>query len=907
MDTPSLESWHARLAELDDSSPWPGPVPLSMEQSALAVGRDEDERRIVNIVRSHALVVLHADSGVGKSSFLSAVARPALEERYRTFLIESWSDLPEEVGIDSAERQGAYPPLDVDRIFFERLFGRPPDTGFGDLGGEPDSPGPRRLGTYLENRYGRNAVLVLDQFEELIRDNPALFAAICSWIDQVVVHHKVRIIVSLRSEYEHQIRDLGRVRPALTRELRLEPIVEERDIRRVILGSPTSADMESPITPQAAEKVFQSWSQSLQSPSRHDPGLLQLQGLMYVLYHRARNGQSGLPIQAGDVDRFSVDALKAGDTVLDFALTKVVELKLAHCEEAGHKAGLDVALREGTKSIAQRCVGHLSSGGFKLVVRDRDLFNYALERERRVHGIAPGLAENEFAALVDATAGAYVTPGTHPDPSSLDAGTRETTSKSAHDWPEGFQPWEEDSDDVTSGHMMGMSPSLVMVEEVRRFLFAVEWLKAAHLVRSSGRQASQRMVALIHDGFANPLERWARDTSTTAEQAVNLLTAARGETFSWWHRPSGPAPVDVPTIESQVVANVRWRDCYVQASFKDATFVNCDFQGTRFDRCRFEGVVFLNCMLDGASIRNSQIVGSPSLGRPLFDAEPPSFQVDAPNTATAIRRYRGSADGQPSDAAPTTLFSETSGVPAIPLRELTSAQQERTKDWASQPGGVTLYGGRVYSLMIQHCDFTAGHSGAGQMAFCGISGSSLDFVDPADAKVTIFGSAIRGLSVTVNDETRRLRSTKNVQLHAEDSLLAGTWFGDELVGSADFSNCSLWQMWNNSQLTLGDSDAGLTVDITGSSYFGLVNVSSIDEHSPVLGSGAAPPVLSANGDDGSAKVVDRDGRSGREVNLARGPGSSMVDGANRMEYQAEPAAQEFERRRKGSRNSQPTP
>ena len=183
----------------------------------------------------------------------------------------------------------------------------------------------------------------------------------------------------------------------------------------------------------------------------------------------------------------------------------------------------------------------------------------------------------------------------------------------------------------------------------------------------------------------------------------------------------------------------------------------------------------------------------------------------------------------------------------------------------------------------------------------------MDFVDPADAKVTIFGSAIRGLSVTVNDETRRLRSTKNVQLHAEDSLLAGTWFGDELVGSADFSNCSLWQMWNNSQLTLGDSDAGLTVDITGSSYFGLVNVSSIDEHSPVLGSGAAPPVLSANGDDGSAKVVDRDGRSGREVNLARGPGSSMVDGANRMEYQAEPAAQEFERRRKGSRNSQPTP
>ena len=80
METPSLESWHARFVELDESSPWPGPVPLSVEQSALAVGREDDERRLVNIVRSHALVVLHADSGVGKSSFLSAVARPALKK-----------------------------------------------------------------------------------------------------------------------------------------------------------------------------------------------------------------------------------------------------------------------------------------------------------------------------------------------------------------------------------------------------------------------------------------------------------------------------------------------------------------------------------------------------------------------------------------------------------------------------------------------------------------------------------------------------------------------------------------------------------------------------------------------------------------------------------------------------------
>lgn len=903
METPSLESWHARFVELDESSPWPGPVPLSVEQSALAVGREDDERRLVNIVRSHALVVLHADSGVGKSSFLSAVARPALDDRYHTFQIEAWSDLPEQAEADGADGLKASELPDVDRIFFERLFGVPPYPGFDDLGGQPGSPGPRRLGSYLENHYGRNAVLILDQFEELIRDNPALFGSICTWIDQMVIHHKVRIVVSLRSEYEHQIRDLGRVRPALTRELRLEPIAEERDIRRVIRGSPRSADSDPSIEPEAAEKVFRCWTQSLQSPTRQEPGLLQLQGLMYVLYHRARNGPLGLPVRAGDVDQLSKEALESRETVLDFALTKVVELKLAHCEEASHASGLDVALREGTKSVAQRCVGHLSSGGFKLVVRDRDLFNYALERERRVHGLVSGLTEDEFKTLVDATAGGYVTPGTVPKSSSPTSTDHEAAAKSASDWPEEFQPWIEDVDEVTSGHMMGMSPSVVMVEEVRRFLFALEWLQSAHLVRSSGRQSSQRMVALIHDGFANPLERWARDTSTTAEQALTLLTAARGETFSWWARPNSSTSTGKPTIDKRVVANVRWRDCYVQASFKDTTFVNCDFQGTRFDGCRFEGVVFLNCMLDGASIRNSEIVGSPHLGSPVFDAEPPSFQVNAPNTAAAIRRYRG-ATGEPSgEAVPTTLFSETSGVPAIPLSTLTDSQNRRTKTWASQPGGITLYGGRVYSLMIQHCDFSPGSSGAGEMAFCGISGSSLDLVDPADAKVAIFGSAIRGLSVTVNDETRRLSSTRNVQLHAEDSLLAGTWFGDELVGSAIFTNCSLWQMWNNSQLATPDSDVGLEVVITESSYFGLVNVSSIDEHSPVLGSNAKPTVLSASGIDGSAKVVDRDGRSGREVNLARGQGSSMVEGANRMEYQAQPAAQEFNRRRKESATS----
>ena len=536
-------------------------------------------------------------------------------------------------------------------------------------------------------------------------------------------------------------------------------------------------------------------------------------------------------------------------------------------------------------------------------MRDSDLFTYALDRELRVH--RTNGAPDPFVEVARQVRSSLVSPGASEDEEAVEDEGYESA------WIGNVFPWECDPKEITSGPMMGMPPSTVMREEVRRFLFALEWLKLASLVRTSTPRPDQTMISLIHDGFSDPLERWARSSQATPTEAIYLLTAARGETFDWIDDNGEPGAVSsshTSTTESplepsdrffpRVIANVRWRDCRIAANFMNVTFVNCDFQGTRFEKCRFEGVVFLNCMLDGSSIRDSIIAGNVNAPRNSFSEEPPSFQVSGLHLSEELRQlseelcaYRGPVYSQSAALTPDSrlLFSETSGVPVLPTGELTKEQEARSREWRPEAGGLTLYGGRVYSLMIERCAFEDG----GTVALRAISGSSLDIVDPERATVVLDGSAIRGMSITVNDEDRRGPESRNVDLKATDSLLAGSWFGDELTGRLVFDNCSLWQLWNNSTLGTEGSDQGLHIEVLNCAYFGLVNAGLPDSESLVLGTVSEPEVLDVRPNDGSAELV---GGDGRHSNLTRSDGSSMVAGANRMEYQAQPAAKEFSRR-----------
>jgi len=86
-------------------------------------------------------------------------------------------------------------------------------------------------------------------------------------------------------------------------------------------------------------------------------------------------------------------------------------------------------------------------------------------------------------------------------------------------------------------------------------------------------------------------------------------------------------------------------------------------------------------------------------------------------------------------------------------------------DWAPQHGGLTMYGGRLSSLMVRSGRFRDG----GELALRHIAGSSLDITEQGPAKIQIFGSSIRGLSISrrlgVPDEDGEIDRSHGAKRH----------------------------------------------------------------------------------------------------------------------------------------------
>jgi len=64
-----------------DQKPYVGPRPFGRDEKDLFFGRDREARDLCSLVVAHPIVLLHADSGAGKSSLLNAGLIPLLEAR----------------------------------------------------------------------------------------------------------------------------------------------------------------------------------------------------------------------------------------------------------------------------------------------------------------------------------------------------------------------------------------------------------------------------------------------------------------------------------------------------------------------------------------------------------------------------------------------------------------------------------------------------------------------------------------------------------------------------------------------------------------------------------------------------------------------------------------------------------
>ncbi len=381
----TLEQWKKNFLD-KDTCPWRGPKPMEPGDDDLLVGRQDDRDRFAHEVLTHQLVILHGESGVGKSSLLNVgLVRDLTERGFQPIVCRNWT------------REAGSPDRPEDFVAAKVA------TELRSLGINVAEAAPQSMVEQLNANYGELAVLVLDQFEELIRHQRPFFKRAMDWVVELNSRYDIHVVISLRSEYVHRLKALNaQIRPFSMSTFELEALTAAEHIRDVMasgnpghFGSTASLGTEDAIpdpaapaiTLEAIELLLGEWSTIQETEfGSADVGLLHLQGALYALHARAKPG--GTAIRAEHVRQMIAAAAERHRDIFTLGLIESVSRKLDLCEEAcldeDPASSLDEFLIAGTREAVRRTAAHLSSGGFKLDREAWDLAQLALERELRI-------------------------------------------------------------------------------------------------------------------------------------------------------------------------------------------------------------------------------------------------------------------------------------------------------------------------------------------------------------------------------------------------------------------------------------------------------------------------------------------------------------------------------------------
>jgi hypothetical protein len=827
VDTTEFLAWRDKLREAEDACPWPGPRPLRQEDGyQMLAGRDLDREQFGHVVQNQRLILLGGESGVGKSSLLDAGLVPDLKSAgYTAIVCRNWGadvETDDEVFLAHAVHSALHPKLQAefaeDTSIFENL-----NTEFGDT-----------------------LVIIFDQFEELLRYNRDRKANISQILLRIHQRYAIRMVLSFRSEYLHELKEIeaGAASWDLAKYL-LNP-VEEKYAPRVIA---TTRDQDTTaIAPNVAAELAERWKAGRAdangaSGAVNRIGMLHLQAMLYALHDRARGGT----IDEHTFASMREDASREGssDAVLfAFGLQEAVSVKLRRCEVAASELGLDAYLVRGASTVLSRTAPHLSSGGYKLVHEAGDLAKLVLDDEidicvdilddgiERFEGDAKNDHDEPVSRMllaiaddalrdVDDELSADESDGVDGTPirrTDVGAALKESRSRLAEKADIGRQDDElswsalldrsqgaNSPNNPAAGPLRGLSPAAVLIEELRRFAWALVWLKESNLVRIT-RHGPHSMVSLIHDGFGDALIEWEQYFKERDRAwALYALTAPEGDSHEWhdgvaWNTQAGePATIENELCgtpdKPKVIANLCLKgNIILSARFANTVFVNCDFRQIKFQECSFEGVTFINCQLDGALLSDCTIIGQPAPGKDEPDDEGyENFVPDAPlfnipgaeSLARTFRQYR--QDG-PTDES--YLVSQEASQPAVAVDEPIS-ESSYWLDWAPAEGGLVVYGSRISALTIRGSKFQADSV----ISFRGVTGSGLDLAELADANFEFHRCLLRHVAFTSATKP----NLTNLRVAITFSVLVQWWFGDGFSGSVGAKRSRLVQVWNDSE------------------------------------------------------------------------------------------------------------
>jgi hypothetical protein len=592
---------------------WWGPRPL--DERTQLVGRERELDELYDRFRTYHVVTLTAESGVGKTSFVNAGLRPMLTSKtLNTFIPPglTWPEATSRAGIGQAT---AGAQTSADRLYRVTIGGRPDD--------------PRSHEEVLtELADGRPVVIVLDQFEELLRYQSNLGVELLRLVGRTARDLDVPHLVIARSEFGERLRPVE-VRGAAVWRLSLSELKDESVLRDIAIGPPAAADvtLEDPAT-----KLLCGWwsdarlvvaSQRVRSVGTEglaEIGLLHFQALLWSLGEWLGPREPGDRITAETLRRFvdhcasdrgPHETLANAETwLLQDALVEYVAVSAGRLADK-ETVTIDgserhIRWRNGPRLMLARVAPALTAAGFK--------------QPQTLHSLLPQGLGDELTARVASDL---------VETLQKDQENVRTPAERAEARVDAIRRHVGDFVSAGLASTWEDSSALAVVQEMIDCLHAALQAMSdpeVNILRAFERPG-EPIYELVHDGMGSALKQWARQVLDEPISVIGAIGRQRGRSVQvaridaamFGHLDDREVArwgdVDITRDASGGVSEVEIRGLGWPASatigthFANVRLTECDFSGASFVACTFENVTFDRCVLRGALALRCQLLG----------------------------------------------------------------------------------------------------------------------------------------------------------------------------------------------------------------------------------------------------------------------------------------------------------